>query len=109
MGYYQLFKGSNGQYYWNLRSDNHEPILQSEGYTTKASASNGIQSCRENSPKDERYERKVASNKQFYFTLRAANGEVIGVSEMYATEQGRNNGITSCKANGPTLTVDDRT
>lgn len=40
--YYTIIKGSNGQYYWNLKAPNHEIICQSEGYYTKQSAQNGI-------------------------------------------------------------------
>jgi len=45
MGYFKLFKSEkNNQFYFNLKAGNHETILQSEGYTTKASAINGIES-----------------------------------------------------------------
>ncbi|MCW9717370.1 MULTISPECIES: YegP family protein [Avibacterium] len=33
--YFEIFKGVNGQWYWRLKAANHEPIAQSEGYTTK--------------------------------------------------------------------------
>lgn len=40
--YYTLFKGTNGNFYWNLKAPNHEIICQSEGYVSKQGALNGI-------------------------------------------------------------------
>lgn len=46
---------------------------------------------------------------QQYFVLKALNGQAIGVSEMYSSNSGRDNGIASCKVNGPTTRIIDRT
>ena len=102
MGYFTLFKSDkNGDYYFNLKAPNHEIILASEGYTTKSSAEKGMESVRVNAPEDNHFERKIAKNDQFYFNLKAANGQVIGTSEMYTTKAGRDNGIESVKKNAP--------
>jgi len=46
-GEFELFKSDkNGQYYFRLKASNGEIIARSEGYTTKASALNGIESIR---------------------------------------------------------------
>ena len=50
MGKFTLFKGKDDQYYFNLKADNGEIIAQSEGYTSKQSAENGIASVRSNAP-----------------------------------------------------------
>ena len=47
------------------------------------------------------YEIKRAGNKQFFFNLKAANGEVVLTSEMYKTRTGVNKGIESVTKNGP--------
>ncbi len=44
--HYTLFRGKNNQFYWNLKAPNHEIVCQSEGYTTKQSAQNGIDAVR---------------------------------------------------------------
>lgn len=44
---------------------------------------------------------KSLSNYQYYFRLRARNGEIILSSEGYITKQGCVNGIASVKANAP--------
>ncbi len=109
MGKYELKRSSDGQYYWNLKAANSEVILTSERYTTKAGAENGIASCRTNSPHDARYSRLTSNDNKPYFVLKAANHEVIGKSETYNSTQARENGIASCKTNGPTAPVVDLT
>jgi uncharacterized protein YegP (UPF0339 family) len=107
-GYYEL-KRSGDQYMFNLKAGNHEVILTSERYTTKASAQDGIASVRQNSPLDERYQRKTATNGSPYFSLSAANGQSIGRSEMYSSAAARDAGIASVKTNGPSTVVKDNT
>jgi len=107
-GTYAL-KKSGDQFMFNLKAANGEVILTSERYTTRAGAQNGIASVQTNSPKDERYERKTSTAGQPYFVLKAANGEVIGKSEMYSSASARDNGIESVKKNGPTTDIRDET
>ncbi|MCB9352508.1 MAG: YegP family protein [Lewinellaceae bacterium] len=109
-GKYQLFKSEkDNQFYWRLRASNQEIILQSEGYQTKQGAEAGIESVRENSPFDDRYQRLDAKNGQFYFVLKALNGKVIGVSETYITKAAREKGIAAVKREGPGAPVEDLT
>ncbi|GAL85561.1 hypothetical protein MYP_2790 [Sporocytophaga myxococcoides] len=95
------------QYYYRLKARNGENILSGEGYTTKQSCLNGIASVKANAPYDSKYERKISTNNYYYFVLKAANGEVIGVSEMYTTIQARENGIEAVKRDAPTAPIED--
>ncbi|QGW87915.1 MULTISPECIES: YegP family protein [Enterobacter] len=108
-GWFELSKSSDGQYRFVLKAGNGEIVLTSELYTSKSAAENGIASVRTNSPLDERYEKKTASNGKFHFNLKAGNHQVIGSSQLYATEQSRDKGIASVKTNGSTQTVKDNT
>lgn len=108
-GWFELSKSSDNQFRFVLKAGNGETILTSELYTSKASAEKGIASVRSNSPQEERYEKKTASNGKFYFNLKAANHQIIGSSQMYATAQSRETGIASVKANGTSQTVKDNT
>ena len=47
------------------------------------------------------YEIKRAKNKEFYFNLKATNGEIILTSETYKSRTGARNGIKSIQKNGP--------
>lgn len=107
-GYYQL-KRSGEQFMFNLKAGNHEIILTSERYTTKQAAEAGIASVKANSSADARYQRKTSTASQPYFVLTATNGQTIGKSEMYSSTSSMENGITSCKTNGPTGTTKDET
>ena len=107
MGKFVLKTGSNGQYYFSLKADNGQKILGSEGYTSKAACENGIESVRKNATEDSRYEKKTSTNGKYYFTLKATNGQIIGTSEMYESESGRDNGIASVKANAPGADVSE--
>jgi len=109
MGYFRVFEGANGQYYFNLNADNHKIILQSEGYTTKANAEKGVESVRVNSPQEDKYDRRDSKDNQHYFVLKAGNGEIIGVSEMYHEKAGMENGIQSVLKNGPDAALKDET
>lgn len=106
---FQIFEGSNGQYYFRLRAENGEPVLASEGYVSKSGATNGIDSVKNNAGSDERYERKTAVDGQFFFSLRAANQEIIGKSEMYKSESGRDNGISVIKRIAGSAPTEDTT
>lgn len=104
-GYYELKTTSNGQFLFNLRAGNHEVILTSETYTTKAAAQAGIASVRVNAPKDSAFEKKTATDGSPYFVLKAANGEPLGRSEMYSSKAAMENGISSVKTNAGSLIV----
>ena len=108
-GKFELKKSKNDKYYFSLLAGNGQTILGSEMYETKASALNGIESVKKNSPDDARYDRLMGKKGEPYFVLKAANHQVIGNSQMYASESSRDSGIASCKANGPTASTDDQT
>jgi uncharacterized protein YegP (UPF0339 family) len=109
MGKYLITTRNNGEYQFNLKADNGQTILASEGYSTKAACLNGIESVKKNAPDDARYEKNTSKNNKYYFNLKAGNGQIIGSSEMYESTSGRDNGIESVKKNGPGGSTDDQT
>ena len=108
-GFFELSKSSDDQFRFVLKAGNGEIILTSELYKTRASAENGIASVQTNSPLDERYEKKTAANGKEHFNLKAANHQVIGSSQLYASTASRDAGIASVKTNGTSTTVKDLT
>ena len=103
---FQIFNGTNNQFYYHLKANNGEKILSGEGYTSKAGCQNGIQSVKENSPYESKYRRHIATNGQYYFVLIGANGEVIGQSEMYLSTQGRDTGIETVKRDAKSAPIE---
>lgn len=108
-GYFELKTSKDEQTYFVLKAGNGQVILKSEMYTTRAAALNGIKSVQTNSPLDERYERDVSKSGKPYFNLKAGNHQVIGTSQLYDAEAGRDHGIESVKVNGHTTDVRDIT
>lgn len=107
MGKFITKTGNDGQYYFNLKADNGQVILSSEGYTTAAARANGIESVKKNAGNDGNYDKQESSNGKFYFNLKAANSQVIGKSQMYESAQGRDNGIESVKSNAPSASTEE--
>ncbi|MBL4578161.1 MAG: YegP family protein [Flavobacteriales bacterium] len=106
---FQIFTGNGGQFYFRLRLWNGQPILASEGYPSRDGRQDGITSVVENSPFDERYDRKTSDGEQFYFVLKAANGEPICKSAMYTSEQAMEGAVASVKENAPKARTADHT
>jgi len=106
---FEIYTGGDGQFYFRLIAKNGQNILASEGYAAKSGCQNGIESVKKNAPLDERFERKTSTNRKYYFRLLAANKQVIGSSQMYASAQGREKGVAAVKRVAPTAPVDDTT
>ena len=108
-GKFEIKKSTNGQFYFNLKAGNGEVILTGETYSSKQGAEGGIESVKTNAPIEERYERKTSTGGDPYFSLKAANGQSLGRSEMYSSKAAMENGITSVKNNAPGAAVVDLT
>lgn len=98
-------KKSGEKFHFVLKAANGQVILSSQMYASKASAMNGIESVKTNSGNDSLYERKTAANGKFHFNLKSTNGQIVGSSQMYASESGVTTGIESIKKNAPDATV----
>jgi uncharacterized protein YegP (UPF0339 family) len=109
MGKFVITKRVDGEFMFSLKAGNGETILNSEGYSTKSNCQNGIDSVKRSAPDDNKYDLRIASNGKLYFTLEAANGQTIGISELYESETGRYNGILSVKTNAPNAIIHDAT
>ena len=105
MGKFEVKVAKNGQFFFNLKAGNGEIILTSEMYKAKASCLNGIESVKKNAPDDAKYDLLTAANGKLHFNLKAANHQVIGSSQMYASEASAKNGIESVKKNAPDADV----
>ncbi len=107
---FEIFKSDKNQkFYFNLKAKNGQIILSSQAYADKNGAKNGIDSVQKNCDDDSKYERKTAANGKFHFNLKAGNGQIIGSSQMYASEAGMENGIESVKTNSHHATIKDLT
>jgi hypothetical protein len=120
MGKFVISSAKNGVKF-NLVATNGQVIASSEVYNSKASAKKGIESIKKNAasvvedqtkegfakeknPKFEMYTDKAG---KFRFRLKAANGQVIAVSEAYNDKAACKNGIESVKKNAEGDIVDE--
>lgn len=92
-GKFECYKDKAGEFRFRLKASNGQTILASEGYTSKAACTNGIQSVQKNCLDAACFDRKTTASGKFRFNLKAKNGQVIGTSENYDTEGARDNGI----------------
>lgn len=109
MGKFVITKRTNGEFQFNLKANNGQTILSSEGYSTKAGCTGGIESVQKNSKDDSKFDKLESKSGKWYFNLKATNGQIIGSSEMYESTSGRDSGITSVKTNAPDAVTDDQT
>lgn len=104
----------------NLRkSDANEPfsfifvneegktIVKSENYAQKASAKNGIESVKKNCQDDNRYELKESSNGKPFFNIKSTNGQIVGTSALFGSEEERSAAIAELKADSADAEVSE--
>lgn len=100
-GKFELYQGKDKKHYWRLKANNGETILASQGYKSKASARNGIESVRKNAGRGGAVEERQSRNGKHYFVLKATNGQVVGTSEQYNSQSSCTNGFKSVAKHAP--------
>lgn len=109
MGKFVINMDKGNKFRFNLKAENGEIILSSQGYVSKSSCENGIESVRKHSRDDTMFERNKAPHGSPYFNLKASNGQVIGTSERYSSTSAMETGIVSVKTNAPKSPIEDKT
>jgi hypothetical protein len=104
---FEIKQNDGGQFMFNLLASNGQIILTSQRYQARASALAGIESVRKHAADDAYFERKMSAANEPYFVLKAANGKIIGQSEMYSSAAAMEKGIASVKTNAPAAPVVD--
>jgi uncharacterized protein YegP (UPF0339 family) len=72
MAKFVITKRTNSEFQFNLKANNGQTILTSEGYATKAACQNGIESLKTASQDDVKFDKKTSSNGKLFFNLKAA-------------------------------------
>ncbi len=85
--------------------DNGKVLIKSETYKSKSSALKGIESVKKNCQIDSRYEIKKAKNGKFYFNIKAANGQIVGTSTFFNTEEELKAAIEKIKKEAPSAPI----
>lgn len=95
---FESFRGLDGRYYFHLRAANGEIVLQSQGYSSSAAATNGITAVRNNGTEQSRYSVLPAADGKFFFNLKALNNRTIARSQLYVSKDGAERGLSTVLA-----------
>jgi len=120
MGKYMI-RAVNSGLKFDLYAANGQSILTSEVYTTEHACRKGIESVRKNAPiakledqtepeyrkmTNPKFEMYLDKHGTYRFRLKARNGEIIAVSEIYSAKAGCLNGIESVRKNAAESSVE---
>jgi len=131
-GVFEVICDSVGRFRFHLKAVNGQIIAVSHSYGTRENALQGIASIKESAPiaktadltkggtmpesthragivQDPVFEIQSNAPDKFRFHLKAANGQIIAVSQSYKTKQSAENGIASVKTNAPMAKIIDQT
>ena len=108
-GKFEVYKDKAGEYRFRLKAANGQNILSSEGYKTKSSCMNGVESVKKNSQDAARLVKKQTPSGKYRFNVTSSNGQVVGASQNYDSESGCRNGMKSVAECAKGATVDDQT
>lgn len=110
MAKFEIYQsGTKNEFRFRLKADNGQNILSSEGYSSKAACLNGVESVKKNSADAKRFAKNTTASGMFRFNITAANNQVIGTSQNYKSESGRDNGIESVKKNAGSAEIKEVT
>ena len=85
------------KHYFRLRNNKGDIVMKSQGYSTKRTCINGIESVRKNSQVPERFDAKVAKNGKHHFNIVARNGQVVATSSRWDVQKACKTTMTSVK------------
>lgn len=115
-----VIRNTNTGVKFDLKASNGEVIATSEVYSSLDACRNGVESVKKNAPvanvedqtvegfetvKNPKFEIYEDKGGEFRFRLKAANGQVIAVSEGYKALASCKNGIESVVKNAPEAEV----
>jgi uncharacterized protein YegP (UPF0339 family) len=130
-GIFEILCDADDKFRFHLKAANGQIIAVSQSYGTKEAAIKGIASIKKNAPiakiadfttvggalpqlrheggivQDPVFEIQISTGDRFRFHLKAANGQIIAVSQSYLTRQSAEKGIASVKKNAPMAKVVD--
>jgi uncharacterized protein YegP (UPF0339 family) len=81
---FELWKGDDGQFRFQLLDAHAEVLASSQGYSSRGNALNGLLSVVDNGRSPSQYKVALAAEGGAYFNLLAANRAVIATSDRYA-------------------------
>lgn len=101
----EVLQGASGQWRFNVHAKNGQVVLSSEQYSSEAAAVNGAVAVQTVGKDAAAYTLLENSAKGWYFTVKADNGQIVGVSQQYTTKASAQSAITSLKGLLPDVQI----
>ena len=101
----EVLQGASGQWRFNVHAKNGQVVLSSEQYSSEAAAVNGAVAVQTVGKDATAYTLLENSSKGWYFTVKADNGQIVGVSQQYTTKASAQSAITSLKGLLPDVQI----
>ncbi len=108
-GQIEIKNKPSGKLFYSYLSPDKNPIFSSDVYHNLASLHNSIESLKLNAKHDYRYDRRTTKAGQFYFTVKAANGEILVTSQFFNSADDVENTIKLVATNVENAEVIDST
>lgn len=96
---------ADGEYRFDVYGKDGVAVLSSETYASEAAAYNGALSVQQAGRARASYVVRETAAGERYFVLRAANGEIVGTSRLYATQEDAEAAVAQLIVLLPTLDV----
>ena len=92
-GHFETFQGLDSKYYFQLIASNGTPLLRSDAYTTLASAKKGITAAQKAGAVTAQFHVLATDDGGAYFNLVASNGQLLAMSDAYASKANATKGV----------------
>ncbi|MGE6354981.1 YegP family protein [Flavobacterium sp. NPDC079362] len=99
---------ANGEYQFDFINNNNEVILSSGEYTRKFMCIKGIESVKNNSQDNTKFNRKTSQTNKRYFNIKAFNGKIIAISKMFDDKNLCDLEMESFRTKAPNTLIEDR-
>ncbi|MCF6236968.1 MAG: YegP family protein [Gammaproteobacteria bacterium] len=107
MAVFEINKDDKG-FRFVLKADSGQVLVNSEIYTSKASAQNGIESIKTNAVNPEQYKISQRQDGKYFFSLKAKNHQPVAHSLQYYNEAAANEGMALMQKIAPEARVIDK-
>ena len=98
MSTFELFRDTNDDLCFQLKTTSGKVLLTSEGFESKADAEEAIERAISLAPEARNYERN-RTEASHGFTLQSYDGDVVATGELFATTAERDKAIEAVKNN----------
>lgn len=101
----EVLAGHDGEVRFHVLGAGGEVLLSSESYASEAAAYNGALAVQQAGRARASYTVKQSAAGAYYFVLQAANGEIVGTGQLFATREDADGAIARLIALLPTIAV----